>query len=266
MSASDYILDSANECERLERQAALDDLERHLRHVPPLPYARILDAGCGSGAMSRLIASRDPTCDVVGVDLNPEYVAYARDRGIAASLGNLSFERGDLQALNYANESFDVIWSRFVLYFLPSPEAAISEFRRVIRPNGTVVIALHNWSLLINYPEDSGLQNRQQRVFSGMADTRLAQKLPSMLRAANFRDVGVEIELDPIYTAIGSIQPDKRRNFVEVLSAGIGRVAEILGGRLEADAFVSDLLAYLDRPDTYTYSTLWTIKGIAPDS
>ncbi len=266
MSSPDYILDSGNECERLERQAALDNLERHLQHLPPLPYARILDAGCGSGAMARLLAARDPTCDVVGVDLNAEYVAYAHDRGNAASLGNLSFEQGDLQALNFANESFDVIWSRFVLYFLPSPEAAIREFRRVIRPNGTVVIALHNWSLLINYPEDSGLQNRQQRVFSGIADIRLAQKLPSMLRAVNFQDVTVEIGLDPIYTAMGSIQPGQRRNFVEVLSAGIGRIAEILGGQPEADAFVSDLLAYLDRPDTYTYSTLWTIKGIAPDS
>jgi ubiquinone/menaquinone biosynthesis C-methylase UbiE len=96
-----------------------------LRHLPKRSRARVLDAGSGSGAMARLIASTHPEWDVVGVDFNSAYIAYARDRGRFA---NLSFERGDLRALNLADASFDVIWSRFVLYFLPSPEDAIENF------------------------------------------------------------------------------------------------------------------------------------------
>src|SRR5450631_3747732 len=116
---ADYVLDSADECGRLERQAVLDGLERYLRHLPKRSRARVLDAGSGSGAMARLMASSHPEWDIVGVDFNPAYVAYARDRARSA---NLSFEQGDLRAMNFADSSFDVIWSRFVLYFLPSPE------------------------------------------------------------------------------------------------------------------------------------------------
>jgi ubiquinone/menaquinone biosynthesis C-methylase UbiE len=264
MSFSGYVLDSGNECDRLERQAALDGLERYLRHLPSQSQARVLDAGCGSGAMCRLIASRHPGFEVTGLDLNSAYVAYARDRSRADGLGNLRFEQGDLQALPLPAASFDAVWSRFVLYFLPRPEAALAEFKRVIRPTGSVVIFLHNWSTLINYPEDAHLRDRQQRVFAGIADMRLAQKMPSMLTAAGFHDVSVEIELDPVYTAIGSIKEANRRNFTEVFEAGIDRVSEALGSRAAADLFVADSLAYYDRPDTYTYSLLWTIKCRAP--
>ena len=43
------------------------------------------------------------------------------------------------------------------------------------------------------------------------------------------------------------------------------RIAEILGGREEADRFLTDLLAYLDSPDTCTYTQLWLIRGMAPN-
>jgi hypothetical protein len=45
MSSDDYLLHSAIECERLERQAALEHLEGHLRHFPPLSGRKVLDAG-----------------------------------------------------------------------------------------------------------------------------------------------------------------------------------------------------------------------------
>ena len=48
-----YAIHSDSECDRLERQAALAGLEHHLRHVPVPEAAYILDAGCGSGAMTR---------------------------------------------------------------------------------------------------------------------------------------------------------------------------------------------------------------------
>jgi hypothetical protein len=70
--------------------------------------------------------------------------------------------------------------------------------------------------------------------------------------------------LDRVYSAIRSIGHEARRNYVEVLEAGIERAVETLDNRSEAERFVSDLLVYLDRPDTYTYSLLWTIKGQTP--
>jgi ubiquinone/menaquinone biosynthesis C-methylase UbiE len=103
--------------------------------------------------MSRLIASSPPGWAVVGVDFNPAYVAYARDRANSERLANLSFEKGDSHALRFADASFDFIWSRFVLYFLPRPEEAIREFRRLLRPGGEVVVALHDFPNIIDHPK-----------------------------------------------------------------------------------------------------------------
>jgi ubiquinone/menaquinone biosynthesis C-methylase UbiE len=260
---ADYVLDSANECGRLERQAVLDGLDRYLPHLPKRSRARVLDAGSGSGAMARLMASTHPGWDVVGVDFNPAYVAYARDRGRFA---NLSFEQGDLRALNFADASFDVVWSRFVLYFLPCPEDAIREFRRVLRPGGEVVVALHNFPNMIDHPEDAELRNRRTRAFSAILDGDLPQKLPSMLSQCGFRDVSVEIELDRIYSALGPISAEGRRNYAEVLQAGMERIAQSLGSQVEAERLITDLFEYLDRSDTYTYSLLWMIKGHMPSA
>jgi SAM-dependent methyltransferase len=258
---ADYVLDSADECGRLERQAVLDGLERYLRHLPKRARARVLDAGSGSEAMARLMASTHPEWNVVGVDFNSTYVAYARDRG---RLANLSFDQGDLRALKFADESFDVIWSRFVLYFLPTPEDALKEFRRVLRPGGEVVVALHNFPNTIDHPEDVDLRNRRTRAFSSLLDGYLPQKLPSMLLQCGFRDISVEVELDRIYSAIGSVGEHGRRNYADVLRAGMGPISQSLGSQAEAERFIADLFAYLDRPDTFTCSLLWTIKCRTP--
>jgi ubiquinone/menaquinone biosynthesis C-methylase UbiE len=260
---ADYVLDSADECGRLERQAALDGLDRYVRHLPKRSRARVLDAGSGSGAMARLMASTNPEWDVVGVDFNPTYVAYARDRGRFA---NLSFEQGDLRALNFADASFDVIWSRFVLYFLPNPEDVIREFRRVLRPGGEVVVTLHNFPNMIDHPEDAELRSRRTLAFSSILDGYLPQRLPSMLSECGFTDVSVEIELDRIYSAIGPIGAEGRRNYAEVLQAGMEPISQSLGSQAEAEKLIADLLVYLDRPDTYTYSLLWTVRCRAPKS
>ena len=259
----DYVFDGAHECERLERQAALQGIEGLLRHFRVPAGGRILDAGCGSGALSRLLASHHPAAQVVGVDQNPRFVAFATERAATDHLPNLSFESGDVRKLPFAPANFDVICSHNVLFFIADPEAALREFRRVIRPGGQIIVALRHRTLLANAPEDPNLQRRLERVVFSLADVLLARRLPLMLRDAGFGDVDVEIETDRIYTTIGSIDRDRRRNVSELLGAAMTRIADVLGGPIQAETFLADLLAYLDRPDTSSFTTLWVVKGTA---
>ncbi len=212
-----------------------------LRHVPLVPGARILDAGSGSGFMARQLATRDPQGSVVGVDLNPDYVTYAQRRAAAEGLSNLSFQQGDLQALPFEAASFDIVWSHLVLYFVPRPEPAVAEFRRVLKSGGRLIVALQHSPLMTNYPEDPDLQGRIQRVIPKLGDVLLARKLPLMLLAAGFSDVSVSAEMDRIFTNIGPIHADQRRNMSEILSSGMHRIAETLGGMDEAERFLADL-------------------------
>ena len=73
MVARPYAIHSDSECDRLEKQAVLAGLENHLRHVPVPKTARILDAGCGSGAMARCFASHFADASVIGVDIRDDY-------------------------------------------------------------------------------------------------------------------------------------------------------------------------------------------------
>jgi SAM-dependent methyltransferase len=72
MVARPYAIHSDSECDRLEKQAVLAGLENHLRHVPVPKTARILDAGCGSGAMARCFASHFADASVIGVDIRDD--------------------------------------------------------------------------------------------------------------------------------------------------------------------------------------------------
>ena len=78
--------------------------------------------------------------------------------------------------------------------------------------------------------------------------------------------VSVEVGLDRIYSAIGSIGAEGRRNYADVLQAGMEPISQSLGSQAEAERLIADLFVYLDRPDTYTYSLLWTIRCRAPNA
>src|SRR5262249_48072872 len=75
-----YVIHSDEECERWELQARLANIEGHLRHLPIAGAHRVLDVGCGSGSMSRLIARSFPGVEVVGIDVREQYLDYARAR------------------------------------------------------------------------------------------------------------------------------------------------------------------------------------------
>jgi cyclopropane fatty-acyl-phospholipid synthase-like methyltransferase len=87
-----YVIHSDEECQRLESQARLANITGHLRHLPLSSHSRVLDAGCGSGSMSRLIARSFPQAEVVGVDVQEQYLDFARARGREEGIRNLTFQ------------------------------------------------------------------------------------------------------------------------------------------------------------------------------
>lgn len=97
------------------------------------PGTRYLDAGCGSGMAAELAAARGAV--VSGVDAAEAMLAIARARVPAGD-----FRRGDLEALPYADEVFDVVTGFNSLQYAANPVAALREVRRVARPGGLVVV------------------------------------------------------------------------------------------------------------------------------
>lgn len=99
----------------------------------------ILDAGCGTGALTSAIVKRTRTAQVSGIDFSDAYVDHARR---AVRERRAQFEVGDVCALPYGNASFDRVLSLLVLHFVPDTPKAVAELRRVARPGATVGAAV----------------------------------------------------------------------------------------------------------------------------
>ena len=161
-----YVIHSDEECERLELQARLANIEGHLRHLPIAGAHRVLDVGCGSGSMSRLIARSFPEVEVVGVDVREQYLDYARSRAREEGLHNLTFERGDVFALPFPDASFDLVWSKYLLQWLREPKTALAEFKRVAKPGGHVVSCDYVGCVVEHFPIDPELERKIREIMA----------------------------------------------------------------------------------------------------
>ncbi len=99
----------------------------------------VLDVGCGTGSLASALARRSGIVSVKGVDFSDAYVRHARSRNADA---RVDFQVGDACAMPFPDGSFDATLSQLVLQFVPEPERAIREMRRVTKPGGTVAAAV----------------------------------------------------------------------------------------------------------------------------
>jgi SAM-dependent methyltransferase len=113
-----------------------------LESLEPRPAESLLDVGCGTGFFTRALAAAVDG-RVVGVDINPEWVHYAR----RCDRGRIAYAVGDAGALPHADASFDLVTAITALCFIPEEAAAIREILRVTRRRFTIGL-LHRHSLL----------------------------------------------------------------------------------------------------------------------
>jgi SAM-dependent methyltransferase len=96
---------------------------------------RVLDVGTGTGSVAAAVEERMPASRIVGVDPSQGLIAYAQKNARSA---RVRFEVGDAQALQHKDASFDSTLALLVMNFIPDHRKAISEMRRVTRPQGNV--------------------------------------------------------------------------------------------------------------------------------
>ena len=119
------------------------------------PGERVLDVACGTGIVA-FAASRavGPDGHVTGIDLSGQMVETARLRGDVRRVANASFARMDAERLELPAGSFDVALCALGLMYMPRPEQALREMRRVLRPGGRLAVAvwgdqmMNGWSAL----------------------------------------------------------------------------------------------------------------------
>jgi SAM-dependent methyltransferase len=102
------------------------------------PSDRVLDVGCGNGAVSRAAAQRAGS--VVGLDISAPMLRRAREQAAAAGITNVEFVEGDAQTHEFDAE-FDAILSRFGVMFFDDPVAAFANLAVALAPGGRMAFA-----------------------------------------------------------------------------------------------------------------------------
>ncbi len=259
-----YVIGYEDEHCRLERQARIGKIEAHLNKFSVPIDANILDAGCGSGSMTRLLAKAAPEGRAVGVDVSDQHLDYARARARDDGIDNIGFRTGDVFSLPFDDDTFDLVWSKYVLQWVNDPELAVKEFRRVTRPGGKVVCCNFDGFSITHSPVDDAFQRDVERVFNALVDPNVGRKMFSMFRNAGLTDIKVDYEPDATFTVAGAIDADRRQNWVDQLGAAFGAISACLGSDEAARSFVERFLAYHEREDTFTTCALYFVEGIVP--
>lgn len=121
----------------MDREKNLDYLERALSGVPEGFAGRLLEVPVGTGVLTMPVYRELPRADVTCLDYSEAMMASAQAKAKAAGLSNVRFLQGDVGALPFEDEAFDIVLSLNGFHAFPDKEAAYRETFRVLKPGGT---------------------------------------------------------------------------------------------------------------------------------
>lgn len=166
-------------------------LQAYVSDVEFPKAARVLEVGCGTGAVTRTLARWPSVTEVVGIDPSPLFLSKARELG--QGLPNVSFEVADGRSLPFEDKTFDVVVYHTTLCHVPGPERALLEGLRVLRPDGWVAIFDGDYATTTVAAGDSDpLQVCADAAIAALVHDRwLVRRLPMLVRSAGFDIVRV---------------------------------------------------------------------------
>jgi SAM-dependent methyltransferase len=162
-------------------------LETYLTDAAIPQKAHVLEVGCGTGAVTRVLATWPGVVEAIGVDPSPVLVAKARELG--AKLGSLTFEVADGRSLPLASNTFDLVVCHTMLCHVPGPEVVLNEAARVLRPGGCLAVFEGDYATgtLATGPGDPLDACAEAFRTHFVHDPWLVRRLPALVRAAGVR-------------------------------------------------------------------------------
>jgi len=188
--------------------------------------ARVLEVGCGTGAVTRVLATWPGVSSTIGVDPSPVFLARARE--LASGLTTISFEEADGRSLPFASSTFDAVVFHTTLCHVPEPEVTLHEAVRVLRLGGCLVIFEGDYATATVATKAGDPLNTCAEAFREhfVHDPWLVRRLPALVREA-----GLDLERVRSHGYVEAPDP----GFMLSSWIDLGADALVAAGRIGAD-------------------------------
>lgn len=185
---------TARERERLVDQATT--LAELLHFDTRYPQgSEVLEAGCGVGAQTIILARNSPDARFTAIDRSEESLRVARDRVSSQGFANVSYRQADVFDLPYEEDHFDHVFLCFVLEHLPNPVEALACLRRVLKRGGTITAIEGDHGSAYFHPDSPYARKTIEclvDIQAGMeGNARIGRQLYPLLRKAGYENVSV---------------------------------------------------------------------------
>jgi SAM-dependent methyltransferase len=155
------------------------------------PGTRLLEVGCGVGAVLAVLGQEFPGVRLAGVDIEPQQLDFAR--GHLARVGvEATLLEADALALPFEDESFDHVWMMWLLEHIADPPAALREARRVLVPGGGITAIEVDYATCRAEPSTPAMEALFRAMVQGMAASGWSDagtRLPGWFREVGFNQV-----------------------------------------------------------------------------
>jgi ubiquinone/menaquinone biosynthesis C-methylase UbiE len=147
------------------------------------PGAEVLEVGCGTGVLTRVLAALPAVERVVGVDIADALLDRARELA-----PDIEFAQADARSLPFADERFDVVVFDSTFSHVPEPERAVAEAFRVLRPEGLLAAFDGDYATAtVALAEHDPLQTCVDAMMANsVTDRRIMRRLPAILGQHGF--------------------------------------------------------------------------------
>jgi ubiquinone/menaquinone biosynthesis C-methylase UbiE len=159
------------------------------------PGSRVLEAGCGTGAQTVILAGRSPQAEFTSIDVSRRSLAVAQQQVRRSGYANVTFRHADIFSLPFPPSFFDHVFVCFVLEHVADPAGALEALMTVLKPGGSITVIEGDHGSAFFHPTSHEARTVIQCLIDlqqhAGGDSLIGRRLYPLLVQAGYRDVHV---------------------------------------------------------------------------
>jgi ubiquinone/menaquinone biosynthesis C-methylase UbiE len=225
----------------------------------------ILEAGCGVGAQTKIIAPKNLRSKFISIDISNKSIIQARNLTDSLGIKNVEFNQADIYNLPFYDDSFDHLFICFVLEHLSDPLEGLKELKRILKPGGSVMVIEGDHGSAYFYPDSNESKKAIQcqvelQSYSG-GDANIGRRLYPLLSKSDFENVIVSPRMVYADDSKPELVEGFTKNTFTAMIEGVAEIA-IAKGLITAEEMkkgINDLYTTAKGGGTFCYTFF---KGI----